>query len=212
LTERGIKQCKALAHDPPSCIETAQLLVVSPMQRTLQTATYSFPSLMGKIPWVACELIRERSGLHPCDRRRNLEEYKHLDKDRAEDLFKQQIQLWKDVGQTHLTVKEIEELSFNVYNNDKNQYTSVMYKSFSLLNKKQLIKMTGQKHKYKNKDELIVIAMYKFMVKSIEKSDSLPKGIKIFVLANKKMMKEELLELYKIPSNETSDDEREIVQ
>lgn len=91
------------------------------------------------------------------------------------------------------------------------QYTSVMYKSFSLLNKKQLIKMTGQKHKYKNKDELIVIAMYKFMIKSIEKSDSLPKGIKIFALANKKIMKEELLELYKIPSDETSDDEKEII-
>jgi len=41
----------------------------------------------------------------------NLEEYKHLDKDSAENLFKQQIQLWKDVGQTHLSVKEIEELS-----------------------------------------------------------------------------------------------------
>ena len=76
LTERGIKQCKTLARDPPPCIETAQLLVVSPMQRTLQTASLSFPSLMGKIPWVACELIRERSGLHPCDRRRNIEEYK----------------------------------------------------------------------------------------------------------------------------------------
>jgi hypothetical protein len=49
------------------------------------------------------------------------------------------------------------------------------------------------------------------MIKSIEKSDSLPKGIKIFVLANKKIMKEELLELYKIPSDETSDDEKEII-
>jgi len=99
----------------------------------------------------------------------------------------------------------------NEYVNDNQQYTSVLYKSFSLLNKKQLIKITGQKHKYKNKDELIVIAMYKFMIKSIEKSDSLPKGIKVFVLANKKMMKEELLELYKIPSNETSDDAKEII-
>jgi hypothetical protein len=98
----------------------------------------------------------------------------------------------------------------NNYVNENQQYTSVMYKSFSLLNKKQLIKLTGQKHKYKNKDELIVIAMYKFMIKSIEKSDSLPKGIKVFILANKKIMKNELLELYKIPSDETSVDEKEI--
>jgi hypothetical protein len=98
------------------------------------------------------------------------------------------------------------------YNNDIQQYSSVMYKAFALLNKKQLIKMTGNKYKYKNKDELIVIAMYKFMIKSIEKSDSLPKGIKIFAIANKKIMKEELLELYKIPSDETSNDEKEIIQ
>ena len=45
------------------------------MQRTLQTASLSFPSLIGKIPWIACEFIRERSGLHPCDRRKNIAEY-----------------------------------------------------------------------------------------------------------------------------------------
>lgn len=100
----------------------------------------------------------------------------------------------------------------NDNSNNKLQYSSVMYRSFSHLNKKQLIKMTGQKHKNKNKNELIVIAMYKFMIKSIEKSDSLPKGIKVFAIANKKIMKQELLELYEIPSDETSEDEKETIQ
>jgi broad specificity phosphatase PhoE len=46
-----------------------QLLVVSPLHRTLQTATLCFPFLLGKVPWVAIDLIREQTGQHPCDKR-----------------------------------------------------------------------------------------------------------------------------------------------
>ena len=80
------------------------------------------------------------------------------------------------------------------------QYSSVLFKSFSLLTKKQLLKMTGSKYKYKNKDELVVIAMYKFISKAVEHSHHLPKGIKLFVKENKHSMKQELLELYQIES------------
>jgi broad specificity phosphatase PhoE len=74
LTDKGVKQCQSLAsiHE----ITTAELLVVSPMTRTLQTATISFPSLVGKCPWLALESVREQSGFHPCDRRRPVSEYK----------------------------------------------------------------------------------------------------------------------------------------
>ena len=83
------------------------------------------------------------------------------------------------------------------------QYSSVLFKSFSLLTKKQLLKMTGSKYKNKNKDELVVIAMYKFISKAVEHSNHLPKGIKLFVKENKHSMKQELFELYQIESNDS---------
>jgi broad specificity phosphatase PhoE len=78
LSEHGVSQCKQLYGE---CIESgavndAELLVVSPMRRTLQTAVHSFPHLIGKIPWIAHELAREQTGLHPCDRRRPTSELK----------------------------------------------------------------------------------------------------------------------------------------
>ena len=81
---------------------------------------------------------------------------------------------------------------------DSEKYSSVVQKAFTLLTKKQLISITGKKYKNKNKDELVVIALYKFMLSAVKKSDKLPKGIKHFVEANKDMLKSELLELYEI--------------
>jgi hypothetical protein len=80
------------------------------------------------------------------------------------------------------------------------QYSSVLFKSFSLLTKKQLLKMTGSKYKNKNKDELVVIAMYKFISKAVEHSSRLPKGVKLYINENKHLMKQELLELYQVES------------
>lgn len=54
----------------------AKLLVVSPLNRTLATASHSFRWLQGRIPWVALECIRETSGLHPCDRRKHISTHK----------------------------------------------------------------------------------------------------------------------------------------
>ena len=80
------------------------------------------------------------------------------------------------------------------------QYSSILFKSFSLLTKKQLLKMTGSKYKNKNKDELVVIAMYKFISKAVEHSNGLPKGVKLYINENKHLMKQELLELYQVES------------
>mmetsp|Transcript_120520 Transcript_120520/g.236885 ORF Transcript_120520/g.236885 Transcript_120520/m.236885 type:complete len:242 (-) Transcript_120520:90-815(-) len=89
LTEEGVAQCKMLATTSPKVVEKAQLLVVSPMNRTMQTATIAFPQLQDKIPWVAVENLRERTGLHPCDRRKSVTIHKksfpHVDFSNVKD-------------------------------------------------------------------------------------------------------------------------------
>ncbi len=74
ISPKGFTQCHALATDKNlvASVLSAQLLLTSPMRRTMQTATLSFPYLMGKIPWIALESIRETTGIHPCDRRHPL--------------------------------------------------------------------------------------------------------------------------------------------
>jgi broad specificity phosphatase PhoE len=76
LTDDGIEQCKKLHLATQNKVENAQLLVVSPLNRTMQTASYSFPHMKGKIPWIAIENLREQTGLHPCDRRKSISEHK----------------------------------------------------------------------------------------------------------------------------------------
>lgn len=68
LTDLGIEQCIQLCNENQRFCNS-ELLVVSPMRRTLQTAALSFPNLVNQIPWVALECIREQTGLHPCDKR-----------------------------------------------------------------------------------------------------------------------------------------------
>lgn len=83
LTDFGIEQCKALGAKSADIVKGAQLVVVSPLNRTMETASHSFPQLQGKVPWVALENVREQTGLHPCDRRKSItvhkENYKHID-------------------------------------------------------------------------------------------------------------------------------------
>ena len=70
LTPKGEQQCQHLSSSSRTL--AADLLIVSPMTRTLQTASFSFPNLVGNCPWLAMEHIREASGFHPCDRRQTL--------------------------------------------------------------------------------------------------------------------------------------------
>lgn len=69
LTDYGESQCKALSVKSIPNLNGVELLVVSPMRRTLQTATLSFPQHLQSFPWVALENIREQTGKHPCDHR-----------------------------------------------------------------------------------------------------------------------------------------------
>ncbi|KAJ1401450.1 histidine phosphatase superfamily [Ochromonadaceae sp. CCMP2298] len=83
LTDFGISQCVQLAAAGKADVKGAKLLVVSPLHRTMQTATLSFPHLVGKIPFIAYENLREQTGLHPCDRRKPLSvhrlNFQHVD-------------------------------------------------------------------------------------------------------------------------------------
>ena len=81
LTNRGIQQCRAFSNEISP--NNAHLIVTSPMRRTMTTATLCFPSLVNVIPWIAYESLREQTGLHPCDSRSDLSEYRqqypHID-------------------------------------------------------------------------------------------------------------------------------------
>lgn len=80
LSDGGLSECAAV---PNGSASAAQLLLVSPMRRTLQTASLSFPHLVGRVPWLALESLREVTGMHPCDRRlpipEHAESHPHVD-------------------------------------------------------------------------------------------------------------------------------------
>lgn len=86
LSDGGLTECAAV---PDESAGGAQLLLVSPMRRTLQTATLSFPHLVGQVPWLALECLREVTGMHPCDRRlpipEHMETHPHVDFSLVED-------------------------------------------------------------------------------------------------------------------------------
>jgi broad specificity phosphatase PhoE len=83
ITELGRSQCIALKEKSGDLLSRAELMVVSPMNRTIQTASESFPHLVNRIPWIAVEHIREQTGHHPCDKRLSVSEhsikYPHID-------------------------------------------------------------------------------------------------------------------------------------
>jgi CCR4-NOT transcription complex subunit 1 len=58
---------------------------------------------------------------------------------------------------------------------------SHVYKGFNLMTKKQLIRFVGREHTYKNKNELIIIAINKFILISIDRVDSIPVFVKKYI-------------------------------
>lgn len=72
LTAKGRNQA-ALLQPVVAAMETdakPQLVVLSPNCRALQTGVIAFKELVGKVPFVAHEMVREETGIHVCDRRR----------------------------------------------------------------------------------------------------------------------------------------------
>lgn len=91
LTELGLEQCLSLSKAAQAELKLGRIdaVLVSPMRRTLQTAQHSFPALVGQVPWLALECLREQTGQHPCDRRRPVTElsaaHSHVDFTRVLD-------------------------------------------------------------------------------------------------------------------------------
>jgi len=67
LTHNGRSQA-ALLRPIVETIPSPQMVVVSPLCRTLQTALIAFRDL--PVPFLAHEMVREESGVHLCDKRR----------------------------------------------------------------------------------------------------------------------------------------------
>ena len=75
--QQGIEQRRVAAKLSP------QLVVVSPLQRAIQTALLSFADWKEGVPWMAHEGCREELGLLVCNKRRPLsdiqQDYPHID-------------------------------------------------------------------------------------------------------------------------------------
>jgi broad specificity phosphatase PhoE len=72
LTAKGRAQAAQIQEIVEAMDATAkpQLIALSPNCRALQTGTIAFSELVGKIPFLAHEMVREETGVHVCDRRR----------------------------------------------------------------------------------------------------------------------------------------------
>ena len=72
LTAKGREQA-ALVQPVVRALDEAekpQLVALSPNCRALQTGVIAFRELVGKIPFLAHEMVREETGVHVCDKRR----------------------------------------------------------------------------------------------------------------------------------------------
>lgn len=81
LTETGRQQCIQQREVASSL--SPELVVVSPLQRAIQTALLSFADHKDTVPWMAHEGCREELGLLICNKRRPLsdiqQEHPHID-------------------------------------------------------------------------------------------------------------------------------------
>mmetsp|Transcript_9403 Transcript_9403/g.28080 ORF Transcript_9403/g.28080 Transcript_9403/m.28080 type:complete len:278 (+) Transcript_9403:40-873(+) len=72
LTNKGRQQAAILQPviEALNANEKPQLIALSPNCRALQTGVIAFRELIGKVPFLAHEMVREETGIHLCDKRR----------------------------------------------------------------------------------------------------------------------------------------------
>mmetsp|Transcript_108055 Transcript_108055/g.220601 ORF Transcript_108055/g.220601 Transcript_108055/m.220601 type:complete len:278 (-) Transcript_108055:3114-3947(-) len=72
LTSKGREQAALVQKDVAALGEDQkpELVVLSPNCRALQTGVIAFQELVGKVPFLAHETVREETGVHTCDKRR----------------------------------------------------------------------------------------------------------------------------------------------
>lgn len=95
-----------------------------------------------------------------------------------------------------------DESESDVSNETSEKMNTVLYKSFSLLTKKQLLDITGSKYKYETKEILIAIAINKVIFRSLQNFEKLPVMVKKFLMVNKEEMLNETLESYGFMNND----------
>jgi broad specificity phosphatase PhoE len=71
LTEKGRQQALVLQPRVQAIKDQPELIAFSPNCRALQTGVLVFEHLVGKVPFLAHEMVREGHGVHKCDKRRS---------------------------------------------------------------------------------------------------------------------------------------------
>ena len=70
LREKGRQQALALQPKVQELADQPELVAFSPNCRALQTGLLVFEHLKGKVPFMAHEMVREKNGVHLCDKQR----------------------------------------------------------------------------------------------------------------------------------------------
>jgi broad specificity phosphatase PhoE len=70
LTEKGRQQAYLLQPKVRAFENQPELVVVSPNCRAIQTGVIAFEHLIGEVPLISHEMVREETGVHVCDKRR----------------------------------------------------------------------------------------------------------------------------------------------
>eukprot|EP00563_Minutocellus_polymorphus_P019988 CAMPEP_0197718946 /NCGR_PEP_ID=MMETSP1434-20131217/2895_1 /TAXON_ID=265543 /ORGANISM="Minutocellus polymorphus, Strain CCMP3303" /LENGTH=275 /DNA_ID=CAMNT_0043303641 /DNA_START=27 /DNA_END=854 /DNA_ORIENTATION=+ len=70
LTDKGRQQALLLQPKVQSFVGQPEMVVVSSQCRAIQTGLLAFDHLVGKVPFIANEDVRECTGVHTCDKRR----------------------------------------------------------------------------------------------------------------------------------------------
>jgi len=132
LTEKG----QLAAKDAAEKIEIAlqhgmplEKIIVSPLTRTLQTATTVFNSQINKIPFIAQELCRETLGIHTCDKRSAIttlsKQFPQVD---FNNIVDNEDMLWHPEVRESLDDIQMRAVTFleNIFNNVSEQFLAVV--------------------------------------------------------------------------------------
>lgn len=152
LTTEGILQCKEYVLDIES-----DVVFVSPLYRTLQTANLMFGKTGNKI--MALENIRERFGVRPCDKRRSLsilrKDFPHIDFTNCEEGYDDPI--WTvDHRETEVEIKDrIKNFLEWIKTREEDKIVIVTHQGFML----RLYKVLGLDYEAPNNCETIKLIL-----------------------------------------------------
>mmetsp|Transcript_16404 Transcript_16404/g.29183 ORF Transcript_16404/g.29183 Transcript_16404/m.29183 type:complete len:336 (-) Transcript_16404:386-1393(-) len=105
LNSVGQQQCEKLRESFTAALDNgfrADVIIVSPLTRAIETAKIGLAEIWGKVPIYAVELTRERFGKNTCDQRRSISELKNEFPEINFDLFmeSEHDEWWTDERET----------------------------------------------------------------------------------------------------------------